>query len=391
MEDSASDCSLECAPGKNHHRRSLLRERVRRSFHEFQEADVSVRLPESCTPVQRRSHASASTALDDEEDGGELCPIAEGKPEDATPDMGKLAAAHELRCQAAMKGGQLPRPTVPWDEDSFGLSMSSVSAPRRRGADGSIFCWFQPLMPSACCSTRIKSGREQLNHLDRAAQDDLRYWCNVEFEGSSREADMQLQAIWNAAGLGSRIDSVTDGAQWTRLGFRSYRPTWDICPTRFVLDQFLYLAVTYPHRLASLTKASGDYDYPLAISSFTLTHILLVFFDLYDFEAASPLFDAPRADAVQLANFLGLARNTVGGCCRLLHELHCVLLEALSRSWQAGCDDGRSKNVRYLKGAFEDIFEANAAFWRRARTLAELSELRWCSERHSSVKRRSAD
>lgn len=197
--------------------------------------------------------------------------------------------------------------------------------------------------------------------------------CNMLFERDSPEATELLVGIWNLLRPTERISSLSASAHWQELGFQSGGPQSDVRTGRFAPEQLHYLAYTYPNTARTLVKQALELDYPFAISCFNVTHMLLVFFDLFNGETVSPVAGAAPADRAQMKHFASLCRRSPYGARGVLDELFCILVESLHEIWK-DMRTTQNCNLMDFPRALEAVYRENARCWSRQQN--ELAELR---------------
>lgn len=188
--------------------------------------------------------------------------------------------------------------------------------------------------------------------------------CNEAFDAESPDNDRLLVEIWNSAFPRELIQKADPSPRWPRLGFQSSNPRTDVRTGCFALKQLHYLFTKYPEKAQQLVRQAETMEYPLAITCFNLTHMVIVFFDLYNSETISPVSGAVRADLFQLDNF---AKLCVGQEKIVVDELFCVLIEKLHLIWK---DMRALENVNLMAfpKAMRKIFDVHAEFWTVPRT-----------------------
>eukprot|EP00929_Paragymnodinium_shiwhaense_P039489 TRINITY_DN20720_c0_g1_i1.p1 TRINITY_DN20720_c0_g1~~TRINITY_DN20720_c0_g1_i1.p1 ORF type:complete len:418 (+),score=69.48 TRINITY_DN20720_c0_g1_i1:141-1394(+) len=396
------------------HRRSELRDRLRRSRegHGYKEGTLSslrqddsddrigplVRRPPPTTAASAGSQRVASRRDTLEHcQSRRISQASQGTEywEDDTVDLHQQDAARALSCRLAERLGVLPRPALPWVPSTPGVPASESSRRTRRIEDD--LDWF---LLGGCCTGRntvdssiaqacSSRGYPPPDELDiEPVRKELALCCNAIFDPHSSDTDVAFKEIWNAACPTKPIVEADDGPRWMKLGFHSSKPRMDVCPNRFSLDQLRFLATLQPVRFRELVREALESGYPLAITCFNITHMVLVFFDLYEFETVSPVPGVGNANGSQLRNFLELCR--LHGARNVLNELFRVLVEFLHASWKQVSQATACKNVKFLARSLNATYEANANFWNEAHSsideLAEVILQQFGSDRHGSLR-----
>jgi len=198
--------------------------------------------------------------------------------------------------------------------------------------------------------------------------------CNMPFHAESPETNKQLMTIWNAACPEEPIESVGNARHWRQIGFQSDNPRTDVRAGRFALDQLYYLACKYPERLQHLRKQASDreLEYPLAITCFNLSHMAVVYFDLFEGETTSPVADASQAGRKQMQHFSHLCAASPHGARAILDELFCALVELCNETWKE-MKVANNFNLMDFPKAMRKVFDAHEAFWAEPR--AEVADL----------------
>jgi hypothetical protein len=216
-----------------------------------------------------------------------------------------------------------------------------------------------------------RSKKEVFSPDELAALSQLRSdHCNEAFVADSPDTDRLLVEIWNSAFPDEPITEAVSSERWPRLGFQSNNPRTDVRTGRFALLQFHYFVKTYPDIAQKVVRQAETLEYPLAISAFNLTHMVLVFFDLYDSSTVSPVSGAVQADLQQLKNFACLCK---GQGKSVLDELLCVLIQKLHDTWK----DMRAQenaNLMDFPKAMRKVYDAHALMW--SSPIKEVAQLR---------------
>jgi len=229
-------------------------------------------------------------------------------------------------------------------------------------------------------------GPSRLTAAERSAVQRLREdYCNNPFDPTAPDTDRALCEVWNAAFPEEPIESAADGQHWMRLGFQSKRPHTDVRSGRLALDQLHSLAKNHPQQLQQLAVEAEQARYPFACACFNVTQMIAVFFDLYEFQAPSPVQCMARADREQLKHFAHLCRVTPQGGRLVLNELFRALVDTMHRAWQemqtrrAGAVD-----VMQFPQALQKVAQENATFWRWAHS--DISDFLLLSKGHSPAR-----
>lgn len=234
-----------------------------------------------------------------------------------------------------------------------------------RAAAGSSWC-------VDCCLGRAKL------ELDRAERDSL--WelrndcCNEPFDADSADTNLLLVEIWNGAMPTEPIQAADKSDRWPRLGFQSSNPRTDVRTGRYALAQFHYFVTTYPDRARQLVRQAEELEYPLAVTCFNLTHMVVVFFDLYNSDTVSPVSGATQANLQQIKHFAGLCRDSRDPVRVVLNELVCALTELLHETWKhmRATDN---VNLMDFPKAMRAVYEDHSSFWSQPRS--EIAEFRF--------------
>lgn len=191
----------------------------------------------------------------------------------------------------------------------------------------------------------------------------------------------QCLAIWNAAFPEEHKDSFETGQAWKRLGFQGKDPATDVRTGAFCLEQLHRVALRRPELLHTFAAEASDGRasfYLFAIACFNISHMLVMFFDVYTAHSVSPVKDAPRATKRQLKHLLRLIlsegeASTPGGApgsvsvevCRcVLDELFIQSLTVVHHKWLEMTEKPGSKvNIMQFPEALETALEANVTFW----------------------------
>eukprot|EP00747_Dinoflagellata_sp_TGD_P037294 gnl/TRDRNA2_/TRDRNA2_138985_c0_seq1.p1 gnl/TRDRNA2_/TRDRNA2_138985_c0~~gnl/TRDRNA2_/TRDRNA2_138985_c0_seq1.p1 ORF type:complete len:301 (-),score=37.44 gnl/TRDRNA2_/TRDRNA2_138985_c0_seq1:102-899(-) len=228
-----------------------------------------------------------------------------------------------------------------------------------------------------CCLGRPSSA--EVTSEERSTLWDLRtHHCNTEFDAESQETKRILSELWAAVFPDDPMSEVQRDDRWKKLGFQSATPWTDVRSGRLALDQMHHFATKYPERMQQLVSQAETLDYPLAITCFNMTHLVLVFFDLYNGETVSPVQGAEQATRMQLKHFASLCRlvpTSQGGCRGVLDELVVALVEKLHEIWK---DMRASENVNLMDfpKAMRKVFDVHAHFWHsQHKELAELRDI----------------
>jgi len=233
--------------------------------------------------------------------------------------------------------------------------MGDVAAPRAKRLEDRAT--LSGGSPCACCFGRAKI---ELNRGDRDSLWQLRDGpCNEPFDAQSPDTDRLLVEIWNSAFPAEPIVEADTSPRWPRLGFQSSNPRTDVRTGRFALLQLHYFFRTYPEKAQQVVLQSKTTDFPLAICCFNLTHMVIVFFDLYNSQTVSPISGAAQADLWQLKNFASLCN---GQAKVVLDELLCVLIEYLNLTWKDMCVKENANLMDFPK-AMRKVYDAHAEFW----------------------------
>eukprot|EP00931_Biecheleriopsis_adriatica_P016902 TRINITY_DN12310_c0_g1_i3.p1 TRINITY_DN12310_c0_g1~~TRINITY_DN12310_c0_g1_i3.p1 ORF type:complete len:230 (+),score=50.05 TRINITY_DN12310_c0_g1_i3:101-790(+) len=187
--------------------------------------------------------------------------------------------------------------------------------------------------------------------------------CNSPFQPGSAEVERMLREIWDAAFRGELLGDELRSESWKRLGFQSSDPRTDVRAGLFALEQLHYMAVMYPDRLRQLVTQATELEYFFAISCFNLTHMLLVFFDLFDKAAVSPIAGASTANAEQLRNFSQLCTSSPYSALTVLNELFVALAQRLHKTWKSMRTSKDCNVMQHFHEALQSVFDANSTFW----------------------------
>eukprot|EP00930_Biecheleria_cincta_P050466 TRINITY_DN35639_c0_g1_i1.p1 TRINITY_DN35639_c0_g1~~TRINITY_DN35639_c0_g1_i1.p1 ORF type:complete len:268 (-),score=49.46 TRINITY_DN35639_c0_g1_i1:84-887(-) len=187
--------------------------------------------------------------------------------------------------------------------------------------------------------------------------------CNIPFEPQSTEVESMLREIWAAAFCGDSLGHDLRSESWMRLGFQSSDPRTDVRAGLFALEQLHYMAVMYPEKLRQLVRQAADLEYFFAISCFNLTHMLLVFFDLFDRAAVSPVQGAEQASVEQLGNFSSLCSSSPYSAVTVLNELFVALSERLHKTWKNMRASKDCNVMQHFHEALQSVHETHSVFW----------------------------
>lgn len=203
---------------------------------------------------------------------------------------------------------------------------------------------------------------------------ELRSVCSQPFDRSETGARI-LSELWNAAFPREPIESACTGSHWKRLGFQSEDPWRDIRAGRFAPVQLHYLACHYPERLQLLAQEAQDCGYPLACSCFNVSHVIALFFDLYEKRAMNPVSGAKKASWAQRNHFARFCQASPDDAHVLLNELFCTLVQQLHDTWKRMHSTGDC-TIMDFSSALREIHNSNALFWQTPhRHVAELSDI----------------
>jgi len=234
-----------------------------------------------------------------------------------------------------------------------------------------------PGLRCPCCVSREKLG---LTPAERDALWELREaHCNEPFDAQSTDTDRLLVEIWNIAFPSEPNQDSAPDKRWQRLGFQSSNPRTDVRTGRFALSQFHYFFEKYPQLAQKIVRQAEEYDYSLAITSFNLTHLVVVFFDLYNSATVSPVGGGvEQANLDQIQNFASLLCKGQGKA--VLDELNCVLIEKLHLIWK-DMRATENANLMDFPKAMRKLFDAHSAFWSVPRS--EIADFRSMLVDHS--------
>lgn len=188
--------------------------------------------------------------------------------------------------------------------------------------------------------------------------------CNIPYTRGP-EGDSLLCEIWNAAFPDNRLDEFARSEGWKSLGFQSSDPHTDIRAGRFALDQLHYMAVMYPESLRQWVRQAEELEYFFAISCFNVSHLIVVFFDLVDIAAVSPVPGAKPASREQRKHFLRLCFGSPYSAATVLNELFVALVERLHRIWTEMREKEECNVMQHFQIALRGVYAANCAFWSR--------------------------
>lgn len=232
-------------------------------------------------------------------------------------------------------------------------------------------------------------GPSRLTAAERSALQRLREdYCNTPFDPTAPDTDQALCEVWNTAFPEEPIESAADGQHWMRLGFQCTRPHTDVRSGRLALDQLHSLARNHPQQMRQLAVEAQQARYPFACACFNVTQLIAVFFDLYEFQAPSPVPCMARADREQLKHFAHLCCVTPQAGRIVLDELFRALVVIMHETWQemhtrlAGSID-----VMQFPQTLQAVAQENAAFWRWAH--GNISDLLLLSKGQSSARQRN--
>lgn len=210
------------------------------------------------------------------------------------------------------------------------------------------------------------AAQKQLWRSGGEAVSELRlHHCNVPFEPKSTEVEIMLREIWEAAFHCESSGDDMGSKSWMRLGFQSSDPRTDVRAGRFALDQLHYMAIMYPEKLPQLIRQAADLEYFFAISCFNLTHMLLVFFDLFDRAAVSPVPGAEQASVEQLGNFSNLCSKSPYSSVTVLNELFVALSERLHKTWKQMRSSKDCNVMQHFHEALHSVYAAHSVFWKQ--------------------------
>jgi len=225
--------------------------------------------------------------------------------------------------------------------------------------------------PGSTCNCCLgKRDKPELSLEEKQVLKDLREaYCNEPFDANSSQTDRFLVEIWNMAFPGELVDKADNSPRWTRLGFQSNNPRTDVRTGLFPLLQFRYFLKNYPDKAQQLVRQAETFEYPIAITSFNLTHMIVVFFDLFGSHTVSPVSGAEQANLEQLRNFSSLCKSA-GNV--VLDELLCVLLQRLHLTWKH-MKAVENANLMDFPKALRSVYDAHSEFWKVPRK--EISDL----------------
>lgn len=214
----------------------------------------------------------------------------------------------------------------------------------------------------------------RLTAVERSALQRLREeYCNEPFDPAASYTDQALCEVWNTAFPEEPIESAADGEHWMRLGFQCRQPHTDIRSGRLALDQLHSFAKNHPQQLRQLALEAQQARYPFACACFNVTQLIAVFFDLYEFQAPSPVQCMQRADRDQLKHFARLCCIAPQGGRVVLDELFRALVGVMHKAWQDMLSRRPETDVMQFPQALQKAAQDNAAFWRWARN--DISDL----------------
>lgn len=215
-----------------------------------------------------------------------------------------------------------------------------------------------------CCLPRTSVG---LSPAERSALWQLRDdHCNVPFQADSSETDRMLCDIWNLVFPAESIREADNSKRWQRLGFQSSNPRTDVRTGCYALQQLHYFASNHTQLVQQLVQQSQDLDYPFAITCFNVTHMVVVFFDLFNMETVSPVSGAAPASLTQLQNFASLCCKSIHGARTVLDELVCALMERVHLTWK-DMRVSQNCNLMAFPEALKKTYDVNASFWNSPR------------------------
>lgn len=230
------------------------------------------------------------------------------------------------------------------------------------------------ILTCLCCGSR---GKADISKDDRNALWTLRDdHCNMPVVRDSVETDRLLQDIWNSAFPDEPILRALPSQNWKRLGFQGTDPRTDVRSGVFPLQQLHYLAVTYPKRMETFCRQAKELDYFFAITCFNLSHMILVFFDLFNGHTVSSVAGAVPATRPQIINFARLCSRCRDGPVTVLNELFVALVELMHNTWKDMRASGNCNVMQHFYQAMSTVFDAHVDFWNEPRyELADLNDL----------------
>lgn len=213
------------------------------------------------------------------------------------------------------------------------------------------------------CRFLVRLSAETCTAEERLTLHELRTMhCNTAYNAESLCADRLLREIWNAAFPDEPVERVEQGEHWKRFGFQSTIPHTDIRAGIFGLEQLHYMACNHTQLIQRLSHEARELGYPFACSCLNLSHMLVLFFDLLEKPAMSPVRGAKPANQIQLKNFSRLCLLSHNGPRGVLDELFCALAKSLHETWVCMCAKGDC-TVMDFPLALSKVYDFNAAFW----------------------------
>lgn len=156
------------------------------------------------------------------------------------------------------------------------------------------------------------------------------------------------------------------------LGFQNYDPRTDIRSGRWCVEQFSYLATEHKDQFITMARQAEDYEYTFAITAFSVSFMIVKFFDLFNLESQDVVKGGTAATRVHLRALFDVLEHTrhdqhMKNFQTVLHLDFYLTMKQLHEEYgrvHEECRQDASKNRLLLhQNALRDVQQMHARIW----------------------------